>query len=373
MRILVLNAGSRTLKASVVVGGVTEARAEVETRDVEFDLGAVLERLGVDLRPDAVTHRIVHGGERFITPVIADAAVVEALRGLVELAPLHMPPALGVLEAATQRFPRVPQVCCFDTAYHATLPETETRYPVPDRWSTEWGIRRYGFHGLSVEWAVGRAAALLGRPLEDLCLVIAHLGGGCSVTAVDGGRSVRTSMGYTPLEGLMMGTRSGSVDPGMLIGLLRTRRLDVDGLSHDLEHRSGILGVSAISADVREVQAAADAGDVRAELALAMFAARTASGIAAAATALPRLDAIVCTGGIGEHAGQLRAATIAQLGVLGVAPIESDETGHDRVLASAARGTRALPGAGSGLPVLRVEAREDLICAAHAEALISPA
>lgn len=372
MRILVLNAGSRTLKASVVVGGVTEARAEVETRDVEFELGDVLERLG-DVRPDAVAHRIVHGGERFITPVNADADAVEALRGLVELAPLHMPPALAVLEAAMERFPGVPQVCCFDTAYHATLPEIETRYPVPERWSTEWGIRRYGFHGLSVEWAVGRAAVLLGRPLEDLCLVVAHLGGGCSVTAVHGGRSVRTSMGYTPLEGLMMGTRSGSVDPGMLMGLLRTGRLDVDGLSQDLEHRSGILGVSAISADVREVQAAADAGDVRAKLALGMFAARASSGIAAAATALPRLDAIVCTGGIGEHAGQLRAATIAQLGVLGVAPIEGDETGHDRVLSSVSPATPALPFAGSGPLVLRVEAREDLICAAHAEALVSAA
>ena len=188
----------------------------------------------------------------FTAPVVADADVLEALHGLVALAPLHMPPALAVLDAARARFPDAPHVCCFDTAFHATLPEAEVALPGARGWSTDWGIRRYGFHGLSVEWSVrpGGGAARAGR-WRSCGLVVAHLGGGCSVTAVDGGRSVRTSMGYTPLEGLMMTTRSGSIDPGMLLGLLRDGRLDGRrAVRLRSSIGSGLLGVSGVSADL---------------------------------------------------------------------------------------------------------------------------
>jgi len=363
MRTLVLNAGSRTLKASLVIDGSAVARAEVEgTGD---GLGPLIADLGDQRPPDAVAHRVVHGGERFTAPVIADDGVVVALRGLVPLAPLHMPPALAVLDAARELFPGVAQVCCFDTAFHATLPVSEVRYPVPEAWSTDWGIRRYGFHGLSVAWSVRRAAELLDRPVEELRMVVAHLGGGCSVTAVAAGRSVRTSMGYTPLEGLMMGTRSGSIDPGILVRLLGDGRLTVEELSDALEHRSGLLGVSGTSADVRQIVAAAAAGDARAQLSLEMFASRTAAGIASAATAMPRLDAVVFTGGIGEHAGQLRAAVAARLGVLGVAPIGDQDSGEDGVLGPIDRGPAV-----RGPAVLRVAAREDLVMAEETQRLV---
>ncbi len=205
---------------------------------------------------------------------------------------------------------------------------------MPESWSTAWGIRRYGFHGLSVAWAIRRAGELLERDVAELGLVVAHLGGGCSVTAVAGARSVHTSMGYTPLDGLMMTTRSGAIDPGVLVRLLADGRMTVAQLSDALEHRSGLLGVSGVSADVREVTAAADGGDSLAVLALEMFASHAAAGIAAAATALASLDALVFTGGIGEHAGPLRAAIVARLGVLGVSPIGDGESGEDRVLSA---------------------------------------
>ena len=384
MRTLVLNAGSRTLKASLVQDGTAIARAEVDgTGDGLGPLVAMLAGegplssvgplgddgpLGGEGSLTAVAHRIVHGGDRFTAPVVVDAGVLATLRDLVALAPLHMPPALAVLDAALQRFPDVPQVCCFDTAFHATLPESEVRYPVPEAWRTDWGIRRFGFHGLSVEWSVRRAAELLGRPVGELRMVVAHLGGGCSVTAVSGGRSVRTSMGYTPLEGLMMLTRPGSIDPGIVLRLLGDGRLTVAQLSDALEHQSGLLGVSGVSADVRQVTAAANAGDARAILALEMFASRAAAGIAAAATALTGLDALVFTGGIGEHAGALRAAIVARLGVLGVAPIEDDESGADRVLGPTDRTAVELTPA-----VLRVTAREDLVMAEAAASLVGRA
>ncbi|MBX3031609.1 MAG: acetate/propionate family kinase [Chloroflexi bacterium] len=343
MRVLVLNAGSRTTKASLVDGGEALARAEGLTLDDPAALDDLLQGLGPDLRPDAVVYRFVHGGTRFTAPVVVDDAVAGELETLVALAPLHQPPALRALEAARARFPDEPQVCCFDTAFHASLPEAEWRYPVPWDWADRWGVRRFGFHGLSVEWSVGEASRRLGRPVADLCLVVAHLGGGCSVTAVEGGRSVRTSMGVTPLEGLMMTTRSGSIDPGAMLRLLADGALSADGMSEVLEHRSGLLGVSGVSADLREVQAAAEDGDTRAALAIEMFVARASAAIGAAAVALPRLDAVVFTGGIGEHAGAVRASIVERLTVLG------------------------------GPTVLVVEAREDLVMAAQAERLLGDA
>jgi acetate kinase len=309
----------------------------------------------------AVGHRVVHGGSRFRAPVVLDAGVLAELDELTELAPLHNLVAVDTARAAAELLPDLAHVAVFDTAFHATLDEEAFVYPLPWRWYAEWGIRRYGFHGLAVAWAVRRAGELLERPADDLALIVAHLGSGCSVTAIEGGRSVATSMGLTPLEGLMMGTRAGSFDPGVMLHLLRgggRERIELAELAEALDHEAGLLGVSGVSGDVRAVEAAAGdeaepATAARARLALRMFARRAAEGIAAAAVALPRLDALVFSGGIGEHAGRLRADIVARLAVLGIEPISAAEGGTDRRLS--ARG--ATPA------VLRVEAREDIVIA----------
>lgn len=383
MRVLVLNAGSSSLKASVIDDGATVTRTAVgwgadasRAPDRGAGIQAVLEAAGeAGVAPgsiDAVGHRIVHGGSRFTSPTLVDSGVLDELDAMGELAPLHNAVAVETIRGAVGILPGVPQVACFDTSFHAGMPETVARYPVPDAWHDAWGIRRFGFHGLSVEWAVERAAALLGRRPAELELVVAHLGSGCSVTAVSAGRSVWNSMGYTPLEGLMMGTRSGSLDPGIVIHLLRSGRLDLDGLADALDHQSGLSGVSGLGADVPELERAADRGDPRAGLALAMFVDRAAAGIAAAATALPNLDGLVFSGGIGEHAGRLRAAIVVRLGVLGVRPIAEAESGLDRVVEPATgSGPTDSPTPG-GPAVLRIEAREDLVIARAVASLVQP-
>jgi acetate kinase len=257
------------------------------------------------------------------------------------------------MKAGLAAIPQLPHVAVFDTAFHATLPEDAYRYAVPERWYRDWGVRRYGFHGMSVAWSAERAATLLARPAGELRLVVAHLGSGCSVTAVDGGRSVATSMGLTPLEGLMMGTRSGSLDPGILFYVLRNGWLDQDELADQLDHDSGLLGVSGRTSDVRELLQLEAADDKPATLALQIFVRRAAECIAAAATSLPRLDAIVFTGGIGENAAGVRARIVARLAALGFAPIGDAFVGADAVLSEN----------GATPAVLRIEAREDLIVA----------
>jgi acetate kinase len=259
------------------------------------------------------------------------------------------------MRAARQLLPDMQHVACFDTAFHSDLPEESWRYPLPGEWVERWGIRRYGFHGLSVTWAVHRASELLERSREDLALVVAHLGSGCSVTAVDGGRSMDTSMGFTPYEGLMMSTRAGSVDPGILL------RLAADGVSADelaegLAHRSGLAAIAGTS-DVREIERSAQGGDARAVLALEMFVRRAAAAISAAATALRRVDGVVFTGGIGEHSAALRAAIVRRLWVFGVSSALAD-TGGDGILAA-------------GPPaVIVVQAREDRVIAEEVAALL---
>lgn len=367
MKVLAFNAGSSTLKASLVdaASGATLARADVRvgddaTRQRGWDEMVDAALAQVDVRAiEAVGHRVVHGGARFRAATLVDDAVLHAIDDLADLAPLHNPVAVATIHAARARIPGIPHVACFDTAFHADLPPAEYRYPVPEGWYRDWGVRRYGFHGLSVEWSVWRAAELLGRPAASLRLVVAHLGSGCSVTAVDGGRSVATSMGMTPLEGLMMGTRAGSIDPGIPLALLRDGRLTVDELADALDHESGLLAVAG-TADMRAIVAAAAAGDERATLALEMFVRRAAAGIAAAATALPSLDTLVFTAGIGEHAAGVRAAIVGRIGVLGVAPIEHADVSEDAVLSE--------PGA--RVAVLRIEAREDLVIARQTVAAV---
>jgi acetate kinase len=370
MRVLVLNAGSATLKATVLDTPDRDARFE-RTLDWRADLSASEREAAVGrmlaavaeagVAPDtieAVGHRVVHGGARFTAPVRLDDEAVDAIEALSDLAPLHNPPAVATIRAARVALPGVPHVAAFDTAFHATLPEAARRYPVPDRWHRELGIRRYGFHGLSVAWSTARAAELLGRPAAELRLVVAHLGGGSSVTAVDGGRSVDTSMGLTPMEGLMMSTRSGSIDPGAILRALRGGA-SADEVEDDLDHRSGLLGVSGRTGDVRELLAAADGGDAAAALALEMFARRAAAGIAAAATALPELDAVVFTGGIGEHAVPVRARIVERLGVLGIGPLPDGWGDGDAIHRPSA-----------GPAVLTVHAREDLVIAEAAASLV---
>ena len=366
LRVLVLNPGSSTLKAAVieppgrdalatatVEWGADTTRVSDRASGVTKVLGAV-EAAGVTLASiDAVGYRVVHGGTRFVGPTLIEDATVDAIEELAELAPLHTRISVETIRASRQTLPGIPHVAAFDTAFHAGLPPAGYRYPVPEAWFRDWGIRRFGFHGLSVAWSVARAAELLGRPVAALRLVIAHLGSGCSVTAVDGGRTVDTSMGMTPLEGLMMGTRAGSIDPGILLALLRDGRATLAGLEDALDHRSGLLGLSGRSADVRELLVAEAAGDDAATLALDLFVRRAAAGIAAAATCLPAIDAVVFTGGIGENSGRMRARIAASLAVLGIPAIPAADVHEDEVLTDAAW-TPA---------VLRIQAREDIVIA----------
>ena len=310
---------------------------------------------------EAVGHRVVHGGTTFRSAVRVDDRVLKGIEALAEFAPLHNPVAAATIRAARAALPRLPQVAAFDTAFHATLSEEQYLYPVPWRWHREYGVRRFGFHGLSVEWSARRAGELLDRPGGELALVVAHLGSGCSVTAVLNGRSVATSMGLTPMEGLMMGTRSGSIDPGILLYMLRTRRTGWRELQEALDHESGLVGVFGRAAGMRELEKAAGEGNKRARLAIDMFVSRAAAGIAAAATALPRLDGLVFTGGIGEHAASVRSAIIGRLAPLGIGPVAATAVRNDAVISPS----------GAAVAILRVEAREDAVIASQTAELIS--
>ena len=314
-----------------------------------------------DLRFDVVAHRVVHGGARFRKPTLIDNAVLAELDAVSELAPLHNPIAVETIRAQRALLPDLPSVAVFDTAFHATLPRDAYVYPLPWSWHSEWGVRRFGFQGLSVEWSVRRAAELLRTPAESLSIVVAHLGSGCSITAVLGGASAATSMGFTPLEGIAMGTRSGSIDPGVMLYAMRSHRLSADALQEVLEHEAGLLGVSGTTGDVRRLLEAAAAGDDRSQLALDIFVRRAAEGVAAAATSLTRVDALVFTGGVGENAATIRGAICARLAVLGVPHVPDGPVTEDALLAS-----------GDGQPaVLRIAAREDLVMAEAAAALVA--
>ena len=371
MPILVLNSGSSSLKASVLS---PPDRTTLASVDVELDVAGGADRdpapsvrraldgvreAGFDPRSvDAVGHRIVHGGTVVTEPRLVDADVLAGIERLASLAPLHNAIAVATIRAAQAVLPDVPHAVVADTAFHAGLPDEAITYALPRIWAERWGIRRYGFHGIAVEWATRRTAELLGRPVDQLRIVVAHLGSGCSVTAVDGGRSVDTSMGMTPLEGLVMGTRSGSVDPGILLALLRNGDRSVDELADDLERRSGLLGLSGRSADVRVLLAAETAGDNASRLALAVFVRRAAAAIAAAATTMPSLDAITFSGGIGEHSTAVRRRIAGRLGALGVEPI-----GEERTEQAPTGGDAVLSGGAVGPALLRVAAREDFVIA----------
>jgi acetate kinase len=354
--VLVLNSGSSSVKCALldpgsgdrVLGGQAEQvgtpQAVLHVRraaggEVTENLGdgsyqAVISRILGHL-PDAnligAGHRVVHGGDRFTESVLVDDEVIAAIRSFSPLAPLHNPRALAGIEAVRTARPGLPQVAAFDTAFHHTMPPRAYRYAVPEQWYTRYGVRRFGFHGLSYRFVSERAAGLLGRPLGELCLVAAHLGNGCSVAAIRGGASADTTMGLTPMEGLVMGTRSGDVDPGMFGYLAAQAGLTVDQLTDTLDRASGLTALSGVGNDMRAIQSAAAAGNQSAELALEVFVHRLAKAIAAMVVSLGRLDALVFTGGIGERSAIVRRRVLDRLAFLGLAedPQANAQDGRD--------------------------------------------
>jgi acetate kinase len=275
-------------------------------------------------------HRVVHGGEQFTSSILVDDAVIAALRSYSHLAPLHNPANLAGIDAVRAVLPDLPQVAVFDTAFHQTMPPHAFRYAVPEEWYKRYGVRRYGFHGISHRFVSEQAATMLGRPPHELRLVTAHLGNGCSATAVRDGVSVDTTMGLTPLEGLVMGTRSGDVDPG-LIGYLAGRTgMNADELTQALNADSGLQGLSGVGNDMRTVADAAADGNERAQLALDVFVHRLAKAIAALVVGLQRLDALVFTGGIGENSAVVRSLVLSRLGFLGLTEDVGANADHGR-------------------------------------------
>ena len=280
--------------------------------------------------PIGVGHRVVHGGDRFTASTLVDDEVIAAIREFARLAPLHNPENLDGIEAVAAIRPDLPQVAVFDTAFHQTMPAVAFRYAVPEEWYTRYGVRRYGFHGTSHRFVSEQAAALLQRPPGELRLVTAHLGNGCSAAAIRDGVSVDTTMGLTPMEGLVMGTRSGDVDPG-LFGYLASQTGQTSAeLTQVLNTQSGLLGLSGVGNDMRTVEAAAAAGDQQAELALEVFVHRLAKAVAGLVTSLERLDALVFTGGIGENSPVVRGRVLRRLGFLGLADDPVANARHGR-------------------------------------------
>ena len=367
MRVLVVNAGSSSLKLQVVGGGEAagDGGAHVEGwdgRDVA-PIAALLDAAGP---VDAVGHRVVHGGPDMQAPVLVDDGVRDRIAGLVALAPLHQPRSVAGIDAARRAVPELPHVACFDTAYHATIPAAAATYALPAAWRSRWPeARRFGFHGLSHAYAVQRAAALLDRVGDDgLRVVTCHLGAGASLCASLSGRSVDTTMGFTPLEGLVMATRSGSVDPGLVLWLLTEGGLTASAVSDGLHHDAGLQGLAS-TPDMRTIiDRAATGADDAARLAFDVYIHRLVGLVAAMVASLGGLDVLVFTGGVGEHAPVVRAAAADRLGFLGV--------GLDLARNASVTSGDAIIGTPLGGPAtLVIEAREDLEIARLTTALLT--
>lgn len=372
MRVFVVNSGSSSIKyqlvdvvtEEVVLSGLLERLGQPggDAADHRAGMRVVLDRLGSEAASiAAVGHRVVHGGSVFTAPVVIDDDVVAGIDAVSALAPLHNPANLAGIRAARLAMPGVPHVAVFDTAFHQSMPAAASTYAIDRAVAAEHGIRRYGFHGTSHQFVAGRAAAVLGRPLESLKLIVLHLGNGSSATAIDGGRSIDTSMGLTPLAGLVMGTRSGDVDPGVLLHLERAG-LPVAEVDVILNSRSGLLGLAG-SSDMRDVSAAAEAGDPDAELALEVWAHRIRHYVGAYLAQLGGLDAVVFTAGIGENAPALRARALAGLQHLGLA-VDADRN------AERARAPRIISPDDAPVAVLVVPTNEELAIAQAAATLV---
>lgn len=352
MRVLVVNAGSSSLKVSLVddEDRVVVDR-EFEAADGRFDekqmAAAIREMDGIE----AIGHRIVHGGPRYQASVRIDGDVIRYLVTITDLAPLHIPAALAAIAAAREVLPRVPAVACLDTAFHARMPAQASTYAIPEEWRERYGIKRYGFHGFSHAYASRRAAQILGRSPHNLRVVTCHLGAGASLAAVRGGRSMDTTMGFTPLEGLVMATRSGTVDPGALFYLARHAHMSDLDMNEALDRSSGLLALAGTS-DMREVLRLIEDGNDRAELAFDVYIHRLRGLIAAMAAAMNGLDVLVFTGGVGENASQVRAAAVAGLRFLGVEIDAARNSSQDPDSDISAHG--------AAVPTLVIKAREDV-------------
>lgn len=365
-RVLVINSGSSSLKyqliefpsertlATGLVERIGEERGVADHAAAFAVMIRELEAQGIDAGDGlvAIGHRVVHGGEKFVQPTLVTGEVEAQIEELFGLAPLHNPANLQGIRAAAQAFPRVPQVAVFDTAFHSTLPAAARTYAIDSKLAAKYGIRRFGFHGISFEYVTREAAKALGKPLEDTRLVILHLGNGASACAVSGGRSVETSMGLTPLEGLMMGTRGGDIDPGVLIYLQREAGMDADALDRLLNHESGLLGLGGHN-DIRDVLAAADAGDKQAALAIEVYCHRIRGYIGSYLAQLGGADAIVFTAGVGEHNALVRKLSLSGLAELGILL-------DDKANAAAIGGTAEISTPESSIAVLVIPTDEEL-------------
>ena len=362
MRVLVLNAGSSSLKVSLVDDDIVESEHQFEVAEGRLDdtqLAAAVRSMGA---VEAAGHRVVHSGPRYRASVRIDREVISYLVSITDLAPLHLPAALAAMGAVRELLPRVPAVACFDTAFHSRMPAAASTYAIPEEWRERYGLKRYGFHGFSHAYASRRAAEMLHRPLSELKVVTCHLGAGASLAAVRGGRSVDTTMGFTPLEGLVMANRSGTVDPGLLLFLQRRAGLSESELNEGLDRQGGLLALAGTS-DMREVIDRVHQGDERAELALDVYIHRLRASIASMAAAMGGIDVLVFTGGVGENAPSVRAATVGGLRFLGleIGPTLNASLGSDAdISAPTAR-----------VPTLVVKAREDIEVAREVRRVLS--
>ena len=353
MRVLAVNAGSSTLKLRLVTShNQIEATFDLDPWDGSAEANETSEWLHGLTDVDAVGHRIVHGGDRFTSAVRIDDAVLSGITELTSLAPLHQPRALAAIKAVSAVLGDVPAVACFDTAFHARMPTPASTYALPAAWRNRWPLRRYGFHGLSHAWATRRAAELVGKSLNDLRIVSCHLGAGASLCAVLGGHSIDTTMGFTPLEGLVMATRAGSVDPGLVLWLLQHGELSLGDVAHGLEHDAGLAGLAGGSGDMRDVVAGVERDDPASCLAFAVHSHRLRSEIASMAAALGGIDVVVFTGGIGEHQPTVRSAAVDGLRFLGLA--------IDPARNATATGDADITAVGGDPRTIVVTSREDL-------------
>jgi acetate kinase len=379
-RVLVVNAGSSSLKLRVI-GGAEAADDDVTAAadlpavgggvgggtDVE-SIKAAIESFGP---VDAVGHRIVHGGTLYAAPVLITGTVRQRLESLTDLAPLHQPKSLAALDAVSAVLPDTPAVACFDTAFHATIPAAAATFALPAEWRARWELRRYGFHGLSHSYVSRRAAELVGAP-AGLRVVTCHLGAGASLAAVLDGRSVDTTMGFTPLDGLVMATRSGSVDPGLVLWLEEHAGMPPRELASTLESRSGLTGLAG-TGDMREVLSRAAAGDERAVLGRDVYVHRLHASIAAMAAALGGLDVLVFTGGVGENSPEIRSRAAAGLAFLGVAVDEDRNILDKSARASVSPGTGEdweISAPGAAVRTFVIAAREDKEIAEEVRSLV---
>ena len=362
VRVLVFNVGSSSVKVRLLEGDALMFSADLARNDALGPGGRLAQQLRTLPPPDVVGHRVVHGARRFRHSVVVNEAVLADLEALTPLAPLHNPPALHVLRLARESW-SVPHVACFDTAFHRTMPAEAATFAIPEEWRLRWGLHRYGFHGLSHAYAARRAAELLVSRLEDLRIVVCHLGAGASLCAIKAGRSVDTTMGYTPLDGLVMATRSGSVDPGALLWLQREAGLSADDVGQALEERSGLLGLSGLSGSPSELYEVADGGHEEARLALDVYRHRLCAMVAAMATSSAGIDVLVFTGGAGEHCPRLRSDAAARLNWLGITvdPARNDAVTGDGIVSS----TNGV------VATCVVASREDIEIAREARRLVS--